>query len=223
MKQTKRNKIDWNNIDTVLLDMDGTLLDHHYEGYFWSTLLPRAYAKKNGIKMKEASEILNKEYKKQEGRFDWSSVDFWEKKFGIQLWDIRYQLKHLIKLHPHTIRFLKFLKRNKKKAYLVTASEPRDIDLKLSHAKIKPYFDSLYSQFHIKKSKTEELFWKRLKKKIRYDNETTLFVDDREDVLKAAKASGIKFLVLKAKYNSKRPAKKTNDFHCAYHLDEIMP
>ncbi len=76
--------------------------------------------------------------------------------------------------------------------------------------------------FHIKKPKTEKLFWKRLKKKVRYDNEKTLFIDDREDALKAAKASGIKFLVFKAKYNSKRPARKSKGFLRAYHLDEII-
>jgi len=52
----KKIKINWNEIDTVLLDMDGTLVDHHYEGYFWSTLLPRAYAKKNGISVNKALE-----------------------------------------------------------------------------------------------------------------------------------------------------------------------
>jgi len=219
----KKIKINWNEIDTVLLDMDGTLVDHHYEGYFWNTLLPRAYAKKNGISVNKALEITDEEIMKHEGTFNWSSVDFWEKKFGIQLWDIRYQIKHLIKLHPHTIRFLKFLKKNNKKIYLVTASEPRDVDLKLSHSKIMPYFDGIYSQFDIKKAKHEKLFWKRLKKMVRYDNEKTILVDDREDVLKAAKASGIKFLVLKAKYNSKRPARKSNGFLRAHHLDEIIP
>src|SRR5688572_6670841 len=33
--------IDWNAVDTVLLDMDGTLLDLHFDNYFWLTHLPK--------------------------------------------------------------------------------------------------------------------------------------------------------------------------------------
>ena len=32
---------DWQEIDTVLLDMDGTLLDLHYDNYFWLTHIPK--------------------------------------------------------------------------------------------------------------------------------------------------------------------------------------
>ena len=28
--------VDWDSIDTVLLDMDGTLLDLHFDNYFWT-------------------------------------------------------------------------------------------------------------------------------------------------------------------------------------------
>ncbi|HNG60363.1 MAG TPA: haloacid dehalogenase, partial [Cellvibrionaceae bacterium] len=39
--------IPWQAIDTLLLDMDGTLLDLHYDNYFWLEYLPRAFAAKN--------------------------------------------------------------------------------------------------------------------------------------------------------------------------------
>ena len=34
---------DWRAIDTVLLDMDGTLLDLRFDNYFWLELVPRKY------------------------------------------------------------------------------------------------------------------------------------------------------------------------------------
>lgn len=34
----------WNAIDTVLLDMDGTLLDLHFDNHFWLQHLPQRYA-----------------------------------------------------------------------------------------------------------------------------------------------------------------------------------
>ena len=33
--------LDWRDIDTVLLDMDGTLLDLHFDSHFWLEHLPR--------------------------------------------------------------------------------------------------------------------------------------------------------------------------------------
>ena len=34
----------WRDIDTVFLDMDGTLLDLHFDIHFWQTHVPRRYA-----------------------------------------------------------------------------------------------------------------------------------------------------------------------------------
>ena len=34
------NVIDWDNIETVIFDMDGVLLDLHFDTYFWTKYLP---------------------------------------------------------------------------------------------------------------------------------------------------------------------------------------
>ena len=36
----------WDDITWVLLDMDGTLLDKHFDDYFWETLVPEEYARR---------------------------------------------------------------------------------------------------------------------------------------------------------------------------------
>ena len=41
--------IDWDSIDTVLLDMDGTLLDLHFDNYFWTEHLPDIYSRKHQL------------------------------------------------------------------------------------------------------------------------------------------------------------------------------
>jgi len=45
MRRKIKSRIDWKDIDTVLLDMDGTLIDQHYEDFFWDEIIPKAYAK----------------------------------------------------------------------------------------------------------------------------------------------------------------------------------
>jgi len=32
--------INWDKIETVMLDLDGTLLDLHFDNYFWQEYLP---------------------------------------------------------------------------------------------------------------------------------------------------------------------------------------
>ncbi len=39
----------WQEITWVLLDMDGTLLDKHFDDYFWETLVPQEYARRQGL------------------------------------------------------------------------------------------------------------------------------------------------------------------------------
>ena len=47
--------IDWHEIDTVLLDMDGTLLDLRFDNFFWMEHLPRLYAERHSISAEESS------------------------------------------------------------------------------------------------------------------------------------------------------------------------
>ena len=49
---------DWNSIDTVLLDMDGTLLDKHFDDHFWEEYVPSQYASQFGVPEEEARDKL---------------------------------------------------------------------------------------------------------------------------------------------------------------------
>ncbi|MBI3190983.1 HAD hydrolase-like protein [archaeon] len=222
MNPINKSKIDWNKIDTVLLDMDGTLIDQYHEDIFWDNKVPQEYAKKHYISTKEASQILHKMYKEKEGTKEWGNLDFWEKKLAIDMWKIRYSIGHMIKLHPHTLKFLKFLKRHKKKIRLVTSAYPKDMHFKINKIGIGNYFDSIHSENEINKSKHDTTFWKRLNKIIKFDKDKTLLVENDEKVLKSARLFGIKYLVLKSKYSSRKPAKYSKEFVCVHHFDDII-
>ena len=53
--------IDWDQIDTVLLDMDGTLLDLHYDNFYWVEHLPTLYAAKYGMTLVSAKKSLEQQ------------------------------------------------------------------------------------------------------------------------------------------------------------------
>ena len=59
-------KIDWDNVDTVLLDMDGTLLDLHFDSFFWKQHLPLRYSEIHRVELSNiATEIRNRLEEKQ--------------------------------------------------------------------------------------------------------------------------------------------------------------
>ena len=73
----KNKIIDFDNIETIMLDMDGTLLDLHFDNEFWLNYLPQKYATKKGISTLESKRILQTKMKSKEGSLDWYSTDFW--------------------------------------------------------------------------------------------------------------------------------------------------
>ena len=44
----------WSKIDTVMFDMDGTLLDLHFDSFFWLKLLPEHFGKHHGVSEEQA-------------------------------------------------------------------------------------------------------------------------------------------------------------------------
>ena len=215
-------RILWDSIETVLLDMDGTLLDRHFEDFFWDELVPRRYATKHRLPLAAAKEKLKTIYQSKLNTVYWGDIAYWEKRLDLRLWGLRYQTQHLVRMHPHTMRFLKFLKQRKKKVYLVTAALRADVDFKLSTNAIGCYFDGIFSEFEIGASKKSVVFWEKLQRLIGFKKNSTMVADDEASVLKAAKKYGIKWIVLKKTFSSKKEPRASDEFISVRHFDDIL-
>ena len=64
--------INWNHIDTVLLDMDGTLLDLHFDNHFWVEYLPQRYAEHHGQSIEWAKAEIYPLMKEKQG--SWTGI-----------------------------------------------------------------------------------------------------------------------------------------------------
>ena len=71
--------INWDEIDNVMLDMDGTLLDLHFDNFFWLTYLPEHYAKKFPGQEEKARHWMSQQLKYRHGSLEWYCTDFWTK------------------------------------------------------------------------------------------------------------------------------------------------
>ena len=96
---TSLNKI-LTNCKTLMLDMDGTILDLAYDSSIWLDLVPKEYAQKKGISLKEANAELHKYFVSMQGTLQWYSPDHWSDLLGIDILRIHELQKNNIQTDP---------------------------------------------------------------------------------------------------------------------------
>jgi 5'-nucleotidase len=215
-------KIPLKDINFVLLDMDGTLLDKYFDDFFWEHLVPEKYAEKHNITFGKAKEELMGKYKVHEGTLNWTDLDFWSKELHIDIPALKEQIRHLIEVHPHVIDFLKMMKIHKKKIFLLTNAHYKSIELKFNKTQIGKYFDSVLSSFDVGYPKESLVFWEKAEKRLGFDKDKSLFIDDTEEILHTADKYGIKYILYKARSNSKTKPKASDAFLHIVDFDELL-
>lgn len=216
--------INWSAIDTVLLDMDGTLLDLAFDNYFWQTHVPLQYAKKAGISNAEGFAKVAQWTRAHLGTLNWYSLEFWSKELDMDLASLKHDLAHEVALRPGAEPFLQALKKAQKRVLLVTNADPIALDIKMEATGLAPYFDELISSHDHGAAKETPSFWPSLQQQVGFNKSSTLFVDDTLPVLEAAESFGIAHLASIRQPDSGLPARPdTQPYLGIRHFNEIMP
>lgn len=213
----------WDQIDDVLLDMDGTLLDKHFDDYFWQTLVPETYAAKNKLAVKQARKELFDKYKSVEGTLAWTDLDFWSRELGLDIPALKIQIEHLIAVHPYVPEFIRYCRQEGKRIYLVTNAHSKTLEIKMNKSALRGSFDKIICSQQVGVAKEEAVFWSRLQNHIEYDPHKTLLADDTEEVLLAAEKAGIRHLVHVAKPSSRAPCSNSLRFSSITFFKELIP
>ncbi|PHR24557.1 MAG: haloacid dehalogenase [Desulfotalea sp.] len=193
----------WENIDRIFLDLDGTLLDKYYDDYFWEDYVVQTYSNKNQVEPKSCRELMLATYKSVENTLQWTDLDYWSERLGLDIAALKKEISHLINIHPHVLDFFDLAKKRGKKLYLVTNAHPKTLAVKLGKIKITDVFTKIICSQDVGFAKEQLEFWSKLPDIQTFDKNRTLFVDDTEKVLDAAKEYGIKHLIHIAKPSSK--------------------
>lgn len=216
-------QINWNEIDTVLLDMDGTLLDRHFDDHFWLEHVPLTYARKNVISVGEAKKILIPLFHSQEKTLNWTDLDYWSERLGLDIPLLKREVDHLIAIHPGVVEFLLFLRQQRKGAYLVTNAHSKTLELKMRKTRLGPYFSGIVSAHELGLPKEDKRFWDTLQTRIPYDPARTMLGEDSETNLSTAESYGIRYLIYVSRYSSTITPQASQRYHSIHYFSELLP
>ncbi|WP_261594670.1 GMP/IMP nucleotidase [Pseudoalteromonas holothuriae] len=215
--------LNWSQIDTVLLDMDGTLLDLHFDSYFWLHVVPTEHAKKQNISFEAAKIDILKRYEAVHGQIQWYCLDYWQQQLGLPIMALKKEIQHLISIREDVPEFLTALKKSGKKLILLTNAHPDSLSLKVELVDFAHYLDVLISTHQYGVSKESQSLWQQVHADLGFDKQRTLFVDDSLSVLNAAKEFGIGHLLAVANPDSKQPVNEITDYLSITDYRTLLP
>lgn len=215
--------IDWSAIDTVLLDMDGTLLDLHFDNYFWQIHVPEQYALHHGLSLQESQSLLNPRFAAQQGSLNWYCLDYWTQDLGLDIVRLKHNIQERIAIRADALDFLEALAASNKQVWLVTNAHPQALALKLNKTLISHYFDHIVSSHQFGKPKEYLQFWHDLQSYAHFDPKRTLFIDDSESVLKTAASFGIQHIFSIHQPDSQTIQQRHSAFKMIEHFKDMLP
>lgn len=205
--------LQWQDIDTVLLDMDGTLLDLHFDNHFWLHHLPKRYAQINGVDEQTVINHLKQQYAKLHGQLKWYCFDYWAAELKLDIVALKHEVAHLIEIRDSVPEFLTALRQAGKQVILLTNSHPDGMTLKFEKTQLDQYFDKLISTHEYGYSKEDIRLWQGIQDDLKFDKARTLFVDDSLPILQQAKVFGIKHLLAIKNPDSKMASREITEFN----------
>lgn len=213
----------WNDIHTVLLDMDGTLLDLNFDTHFWLEHIPLRYAEARGIDVSRAKEVLFPRMKEMEGTMDWYCLDFWSRELELDVVALKQEVDHLIAVHPHVSDFLEAVRATRRQVLLVTNAHMRSLSLKMERTRLAGHFDAVVCAHDFGVPKEQPAFWGRLRAEHPFEPCSTLLVDDSRAVLRCARNYGIAHLLGVHRPDSRSAPVESTEFELVRSFRDLIP
>ena len=215
--------IEWERIETVLLDMDGTLLDLHFDNYFWQEYLPMRYAELKGLEPVAARHHIVTRTSEIRGSLNWYSTDYWSEMLQIDIVELKHEVSHKVAIRPFCIDFLDALRVAGKDIVMVTNAHHDSLALKMDKTQLAHKFDRLITVHEFSLPKEDPNCWQEVHKRHPFRGARTLLIDDNLHALESAREYGIDHLLAITQPDSQEPRRHIDDFDAIHSFDEIMP
>jgi len=203
--------------------MDGTLLDLHFDNYFWQEHLPRRYAELKGLEPVAARHHIVTQTSEIRGSLNWYSTDYWSEMLQVDVVELKHEVSHKVAIRPFCIDFLDALRAAGKDIVMVTNAHHDSLDLKMEKTQLAHKFDRLITVHEFSLPKEDPGCWREVHKRHPFKAEKTLLIDDNLHALESARAYGIDHLLAITQPDSQEPRRQIDDFDAIHSFDEIMP
>jgi putative hydrolase of the HAD superfamily len=204
--------VDWTQVDQVLLDMDGTLLDLAFDNNFWGQRINEKYASIHNISIKQTLEKFEPLFQSVAGTLSWYSTDFWSQQYGFSITGLSREYAEGIKWLPFAKEFLQALREVGIRSTIVTNAHPDIVRLKHEITGIRDLVDRIISSHKLGHAKESPKFWRKLQEDLKFRPGSTLFFDDSPAVLSAALEYGIEGSIAICQPDSTRPHRNPTSF-----------
>src|SRR5699024_4136241 len=124
--------LDWSTLDTVLLDMAGTVLGSHFDNHCWLAHLPRRYAETHVHREGESRAGLHQRFGALRGQLNWYCLDCWAEQLQLDIVALKREVQELIAVRPDGPGFLDAQRDSGRQLWLVTNAHRASLDLKLA-------------------------------------------------------------------------------------------
>lgn len=208
--------------DTLMLDMDGTLLDLAFDNYVWTQLVPQEYARERSITEDQARKQLYRTMREMEGKLDWYCLDFWSELLDLDIVALHRGMNHRIGYLPGAEGFLEQVSAMDLRLLLVTNSHRDTLEIKDEVTDVKRFFDAIYTSHDLGHPKEDQPFWESLRSREGFDPERTMFVDDNLTVLASARRFGIRNLVAVAQPETAGPVREVSDYRSVNRVASLI-
>ncbi len=185
---------DWSAIDTVCLDLDGTLLDQAYDNHIWRDLVPQRYAVANALEMQAAYAEIARRFSERSGTLDWYCIEYWSRNLGIDIGALHREVRTHVAWLPGAQEFLARMRAAGKRLVLLTNSHPIALAVKHEQTGVLDHLDVSVTSHQFGFPKEHAQFWRVAVERLGFEPSRSLFADDNSRMLDAARAAGVRWV-----------------------------
>lgn len=215
--------VNWDAVECVMLDMDGTVLDLAFDNYYWAELLPRRYAARHGLSVEASRVALAPIFESEYGGLNWYCLDFWSARTGLDMTALKRGIRDRIAVLPGAVAFLDAVRASGRELWLATNAHPDSWQLKMEQTGLAGRFDHIICAHDYGAAKEQPCFWPRLRAQHPFDPARTVFVDDNLTVLATARDYGVAQVLAIRRPNTQQPLREVQVLPAVDALVDLLP